>query len=172
MAVAALVAVILLVLVLVARVSIIALTPETLVAAPSPASRDELISIGGHVLLLKHGSTGNRIAHWLHAESKSSRAFEVGDGAFVPDSAVLTSEGERRSDVFAEMIKQVHAVNAEIIVSANQGNVHLSQQREHRFRQKLVDDGVAASRLTISTEPVRGGAALTKGSELIVVLST
>src|SRR4051794_40984675 len=92
-AMAGLLLVIALMIVLTIRSSIIAMTPDASVAAPTPENEDELIQIAGHTLLLSHGSAGNRMAHWLNTGSNDSKAFEVGDRSFAADSDVLTPEG-------------------------------------------------------------------------------
>src|SRR4051812_39418864 len=77
--------------------SIMSMTPDAAVAAQTPEGADELMQIAGHTLLLKHGSAGNRITHWLHARSNDSEAFELGDQSFAAGSEALSAEGERRA---------------------------------------------------------------------------
>jgi len=171
MAVVGLVLVVVAILGLVVRNSVIAMTPEATVAAPTPENQDELIQIGTHTLLLKHGSAGNRIAHWLHAGSKDSRAFEMGSQAFVPNSDALTPEGERRVHLFAQIMNHVRTLDAHILVSTDGTQVALERARATHLRGDMVADGVPASRVAVSNESVTGGEALSQKPELIVVLS-
>src|SRR3954470_13176268 len=94
-------------LALTARSAIVAVTPDGLVSAPTPENSDELIQIGRHTVLLKHGSASNRIAHWIHGGSANSKAFEVGDGSFVANSDALTPDGEQRVGTVARMMTHV-----------------------------------------------------------------
>jgi len=155
----------------VVRYSVIALTPESRVAAPTPENQDELIQIGRHTLLLGHGSAGNRIAHWLHAGSKDSRAFEMGDRAFVPNSDALTAEGERRVRMFAQMMDHVQTLDAHILVSTDETEVPLEQARAVHLRGDMISNGIPPSRISVSGEPVARAKALSQEPELLVVLS-
>jgi len=170
-AVAGLVLVVLAILGFVVRNSVIAMTPDSTVAAPAPEDQDELIQIGAHTLLLEHGSAGNRIAHWLHAGSKDSRAFEMGDQAFVPNSDALTPEGERRAHLFAQMMNHVHTLDANILLSTDEQDVRLERARADHLRSDMVADGIPASRVAVTNEPATGGQAFSREPELIVVLS-
>jgi hypothetical protein len=156
---------------LVVRNSVIALTPEPTVAAPTPENQDELIQIGGHTLLLEHGSAGNRIVHWLHAGSKDSRAFEMGNRAFVPNSDALTAEGERRVGMIAQMMNHVQTLEAHILMSMDETEVRLEQARAAHLRNDMVSNGIAPSRVSLSDEAVARGKALSQEPELVVVLS-
>lgn len=168
----ALLLVIAVIVVLTVRSAIVAITPDSLVAAPNPANQDEIIQLGRHTLLLRHGSAGNKIAHWLHAGSKTSRAFEVSDAVFLPNSDALTSDGEKRVELFSDMINHVDAVKARILVSTSTGNAALAKQRAERLRAALVQQQVPSSRVDIAPEPIKGGAALSNRPELVIVLST
>jgi hypothetical protein len=168
----ALLVVIAIILVLTVRSAIIAVTPDSLVAAPNPANQDEIIQLGRHTVLLRHGSTGNKIAHWLHGGSKSSRAFEVSDAVFAPNSDALTSEGERRVTMFADMMNHVDSLKARVLVSASAVDSRIAQLRAGRLRAALVEHHVPSSRIDISPEPIKGGAGLSSRPELVVVLST
>ncbi|HYX45843.1 MAG TPA: OmpA family protein [Sphingomicrobium sp.] len=161
-----------LILVLIVRTAIVAVTPDSLVAAPTPQSQDEIMQLGRHTILLKHGSTGNKIARWLHAGSKSSRAFEVSDAVFEPNSDTLSGEGEKRVVMFSDMIKQVDSVEARILVSTSTQNANLAQRRAERLRAALLQKNVPSSRIDVSPEPIKGGAGLSSHPELVVVLST
>jgi hypothetical protein len=158
-------------LVLTVRTSIVAVTGEELVAAPNPESQDEILEIGGTTLLLKHGSASNRIAHWAHASSKSARAFEVGERSFASTSDALTDEGQRRIDAFGEMLNHARALHARIVPSTYKADPRLIQLRAERLRSALVREGVAASRISISNDPIKDDSALSGRPELIVVLS-
>jgi|SRR5215212_8034256 len=171
LALAALVLIAAFILAMVVRTSVIAVTADGPIAAAGPQSEDELIEIGNHVLLLDHGSQANRIVHWLHAGSKSSRAFEVGEGSFVPNSPALTSAGERRVDTFADLMTHGRALDAQILLSTKQGNQILLQQRAQALRADLIHKGVQASHVAVSGEPLRNGTALSKDPELVVVLT-
>jgi hypothetical protein len=156
---------------LVIRNSVIALTPESTVAAPTPENQDELIEIGGHTLLLEHGSAGNRIAHWLHAGSKDSRAFEMGTRAFVPNADALTAEGKRRVRIFVNILNHVQTLKARILVSTDETEVPLEQARAVHLRSDMVSNGIPALRVSVSDRTVARGKALSQEPELLVVLS-
>jgi hypothetical protein len=153
------------------RSTIVAMAPEAKVAAPIAESEDELIQIAGHTLLLQHGSAANRIAHWLIAGSTDSKAFEVGDQSFAAGSDELTPEGERRANIFARMMAQLKALQAQIIVSGKQTDTRLEKARAERLRRDLIAKGVQPSRIELPDEPIDGGAALSRKPELVVVLS-
>ena len=171
-ALVALLLVIAVILVLTVRSAIVAITPDSLVAAPNPANQDEIMQLGRHTVLLRHGSAGNKIAHWLHAGSKSSRAFEVSDAVFEPNSDVLTSRGEKKVAMFSDMINQVEALKARILVSTSAENADLAQRRAEQLRSALVKRNVPSSRVQISPEAIKGNARLSNRPELVVVLST
>lgn len=171
-ALAGLVLVVLFILAMVLRNAIVAVSPDAAVPSTASEDRDDIIQIGSHVLLLKHGSSGNRIANWLHAGSKKARAFEVGEQAFEPNSAALTSKGESEASTFADMMSHVPSLNARILVSTEFGNSNLSGLRAQTLRSDLIHKGVPASHVTVSPEPLKGGEALSKQPELLVVLST
>lgn len=171
-ALAGLLVVLALILVLTVRSAVIAVTPDSLVAAPNPGNQDEIIQLGRHTLLLKHGTTGNKIARWIHAGSKSSRAFEVSDAVFLPNSDALTGDGEKKVERFSDMMNHVDAVKARILVSASSANAALAQRRAQRLRAVLIEEHVPSSRVDVAPEPIKGGAGLSSHPELVVVLST
>jgi hypothetical protein len=171
-ALVALLGVVCLILVLTVRSAIVAVTPESLVAAPNPTNQDEIMQIGRHTVLLRHGSTGNRIAHWLHAGSKTSRAFEVSDAVFATNSDTLTADGEKRVGMFSGMMNQMDTVKAKILVSTSAQNASLAQRRADRLRTALVEHDVPSSRVEVIPEPIKGGARMSGRPELVVVLST
>ena len=170
-AVVGLVLVVVAILALVIRNSVIAMTPDATVAAPTSETQDELIEIGGHTLLLKHGSPGNRVAHWLHAGSKDSEAFEVGNQSFLANSETLTPEGERRVDMFAQMMNHVRSLDARIFASTDDADVQLEKARATHLRSDMISKGIPPSRVSVSNEAVAGGKALSKEPELVVVMS-
>ncbi|HEY4071428.1 MAG TPA: hypothetical protein VGM04_07725 [Sphingomicrobium sp.] len=167
-----LVVVIVFLLALTIRNSIVALTSESVVATATAEGTDELVQIGGHTLLLKHGSATNKVAHWVQRTSTDSRAFELGPQAFAPNSGVLTEGGEQKAGAFAQMMNHVRALNARILVSTYKANPRLAELRADRLRQDLIEDGVAASRITVSPEPIGGGRALSSEPELVLLLSS
>ena len=171
LAMAGLLLVLAIIAVMTVRSTIVAITPDATVAAPIAENENELIQIAGHTLLLEHGSTGNRIAHWLKAGRADSKAFEVGDQSFASGSDMLTAEGERRVGVFARMMAQVRALKAHILVSNKQTDIKLEETRAERLRADLVKKGVQPSRVDLSTKPIDNGAALSRKPELVVVLS-
>jgi len=171
-AVSALVLVILAIFALVAWKSVVAMTPDSLVAAPTPETEDELIQIGSHALVLEHGSAANRIAHWLHAGSKNSKAFELGNRSFAGRTDALTAEGEQRIEAIAEMMTHVRALHAELFLSNGDIDRQLEDMREMQVRGALIADGVSPSRIDISDDPIAGGEKLAKEPEVVVVLTS
>jgi len=160
------------IIILAIRQAVVTVMPQTIVATQAPETEDELIVIGGHSLLLNHGSVGNRIAHWAHAGSRDSRAFEVGDQCFTPASDDLTSEGSRSADTFAQLMNAAPAVNARIFASAYGNNPQLTEHRMGRLREALIRRGIKATRISVSAEPIAGGAALAAHRpEVVLVLS-
>ena len=159
------------VLALLIRSSIVALTPESVVGAPAPASEDELVQIGRVTLLLKHGGVGNRIAHWVNARSSTAQAFELHDRSFAPGSDALTSEGEARVTGFAQMMIAVPALRARILVITDEANSDLAQRRAERLQSILVGSGVPGSHITTSTKQIEVGGRATADPELILILS-
>ena len=166
-----LVVVILGLLALTIRSTIVAVSPDSLMSAASPESQDELIRIGHHTLLLKHGSASNRIAHWLHRGSSSSKAFEVGEASFVPNSDALTAEGERRVGTFAQMMTHVRELKGKILVSTYKTNPDLAERRAEHLRSDLIADGVKPQQVSVSDEAIAGGKGLSKQPELVLVIS-
>jgi hypothetical protein len=154
------------------RASIVALTPESVIATHSVGSEDEIVDIGGHTLLLRHGSAGNKIAHWLHGGMAGTRAFEVGGRSFVANSDALTPEGEQRVTNFAQMMTQVPRLRAKILISTVKVDPDLAHRRAEHLRADLMRKGLPASRIEIAAAPIAGGGALSKQPELVVVLSS
>ncbi|HLO18942.1 MAG TPA: hypothetical protein VK192_00420 [Sphingomicrobium sp.] len=154
------------------RGAIVAVTPDTLVSAATPENQDELIQIGRHTLLLKHGSATNRIAHWMHRGSANSKAFEVGKSSFVANSDALTLKGEERVGAFAQMMTHVRDLNAQIFVSTYRSNPQLAELRARHLRADLIADGVTPARVSVSDEPIAGGMALSTQPEIVLVLSS
>jgi len=158
-------------LALTVRSAIVAVTPDQLISAPTSQSQDEIVQLGRHTVLLRHGSAGARIAHWIDAGSHGSRAFEVRDSVFTAGSDTLTGEGEKRAVLFSQMMSHGVPVRARILVSTFRGNARLAQLRAQRLRAELIERGVAPSRIAVSPEAIAGGAALSSQPELVVVLS-
>jgi hypothetical protein len=158
-------------LVLTVRGAITAVTPEALMAAPTPGNEDELIRIGGHTVLLKHGSAGNRIAHWIYGKTGNSRAFEIGSRSFAPNSDALSAEGNDKVGIIAAMMSHVRALNARILVSASNGNLRLEQLRAEHLREALMQRGIPSKQVTVNPEPIKGSV-LSADPELVLVLST
>ena len=154
------------------RGAIVAVTPDSLVSAPAPENQDELIQIGKHILLLKHGSTSNRIAHWIHGGSGNSKAFEVADLSFVADLDALTAAGQRHVGAFAQMMAHVRDLKARIFVSTYRGNPQLAELRARHLRADLIADGVTPSRISVSHEPIAGGKTLSSRPAIVLVLSS
>ena len=155
---------------LVLRQTVVMLTPESIVAVPDANIDDELILIGGHSLLLKHGSLGNRIAHWTHAGNKNSRAFEVGDTFFTPASADLTREGSQKVATFAQLMNAAPQLKARIFASGYETDAGLTQLRMRRLREGLIANAVTPARITVSKEPIAGGAQLAANRPEVVLI--
>lgn len=153
------------------RNSIVALTPESIMAAPSAQTEDEIIQIGGHTVLLEHGSTANRIAHWLHGGAQDSKAFELGNQSFVPDSATLSPEGARRVAAIADMMSHVKALDAQIYLESAPAEQALEEQRAMKIGRTLIADGVNGARIAVSDDPIRPGKGSLKPPEVVVVLT-
>lgn len=166
-----LVAIVLGLIALVIRSSTVALTPDSVVGQPMVEKEDELVQIGRLTLMLKHGGVGNKIAHWVNSGSRASRAFEVHDRSFAQGSDALTSEGQARVSSFAQMMNAVPALKARILVVADSGDSDLARRRSVRLQSTLVSDGVLASRVTTSSERVKGAASPTGDPELVLILS-
>ena len=170
-AVGALVLVVLAIFALVAWKSVVAMTPDSLLAAPTAETEDELIQIGGHALLLEHGSAANRVAHWLHAGSNDSKAFELGNRSFAGHSDALTAEGEQRVEAIAEMMTHVKSLHAELFLSNPDIERQLEEMRAVEIRGALIAEGVSPSRIEVSDDPIAGGSKLGKEPEVVVVLT-
>src|SRR6478752_6957695 len=136
------------------RRSIVAVRSDSAVAALTPENQDEMIQIAGHTVLLKHGSAGNRIAHWLHPGSSGSQAFELGDKAFVAGSDALTPDGERRAKSFAQIMTHVTALKAQIFVSADNTEARLEGARGERLRGDMISKGVEPSRVRVPNKSI------------------
>lgn len=166
-----LIVVIVLLFAMVIRNSVVALNADEKVGAAVPDSEDELIQIGGHTVLLRQGSTGNRIAHWLHAGSKNSRAFELGEKSFAPGSEALSTNGQSRINAFAQMMTHLPQLKARVVETKRGANEPLAERREIVVRAALIERGVPAARIDISDKPIEGGGSLSKQPELVLVLS-
>ena len=164
--------VILAIIALVVWKSVVALTPDTLLADPTAQTEDELIQIGSHALLLEHGSAANRIAHWLHAGSKNSKAFELGNRSFAGRTDAFTAEGEQRIEAIAEMMTHVRSLHAELFLSNGDIDRQLEEMRELQIRGALIAEGVSPSRIDVSDDPISGGAGTAEEPEVVVVLTT
>ena len=151
--------------------SVVAMTPESAVSRPTAETEDEIIQIGSHALLLEHGSAANRIVHWLHAGSKDSKAFELGNHSFAGHTDAFTAEGRKRVDSIADMMTHVKSLHAELYLSNPDIDRQLEETRAVRIRGTLVADGVSPSRIEVSHNPITGGAALAKEPEVVVVLT-
>ena len=171
-AITALLLVLLAIIALVVWKSVVALTPDTLLADPTAQTEDELIQIGSHALLLEHGSAANRIAHWLHAGSKNSKAFELGNRSFAGRTDAFTAEGEQRIEAIAEMMTHVRSLHAELFLSNGDIDRQLEEMRELQIRGALIAEGVSPSRIDVSDDPIAGGAGMAKEPEVVVVLTT
>jgi hypothetical protein len=170
-AIGALVFVIAVILAMTVWNSVVALTPESAVASPGPETEDEIVQIGGHTMLLEHGSAANRIAHWLHAGSRNSKAFELGNQSFVAHSATLSSEGNRRVAAIADMMTHVKALDAEIYLESTPAEQALEGQRAMQIGRTLIADGVSGARIAVSDDPIRPGKDSRKQPEVVVVLT-
>ena len=172
-ALAVLIVVLLGLLALVMWRSIVAVTADSLVAAESPDRGDELIVIGGHSLLLKHGSVGVRIAHWVRAGNGDSRAFEVSNRLFDGQSAKITKEGMTRISAFEQLMDAAPLLKAKLFMTSRGQEQQMAELRMRRLRDELIARGIDASRISIAQEPISGGAALasSNSSEIVLVLS-
>lgn len=170
-AVGALTLVIAVILAMTIRNSIVALTPEEIIAAPGPQTEDEIVQIGGHTMLLEHGSAANRIAHWLHGASQDSKAFELGNQSFVEHSATLSPEGSRRVAAIADMMTHVKALDAQIYLESTPAEQALEEQRAMQIGRTLIADGVNGARIAVSDDPIRPGKGSMKQPEVVVVLT-
>jgi hypothetical protein len=170
-AVAALVLVIVAMIALTAWTSVVALTPESTVAEPSAHSEDEIVDIGGHALLLEHGSAANRIVHWLHAGLGNSRAFELGTRTFAAHTATLSPEGLQRVAAIADMMTHVKALDARIFLESGVTEPELEQPRAMQIRGTLIADGVSPARIAVSEDPIRVEESSPRDAEIVVVLT-
>lgn len=170
-ALGALVLVIVVILAMTIRNSIVALTPEEIIAQPGPQTEDEIVQIGGHTMLLEHGSAANRIAHWLHGGSKDSKAFELGNQSFVAHSAALSPEGTKRIAAIADMMTHVKALDAQIYLESTPAEQALEEKRAMQIGQTLIADGVSGARIAVSDDPIRPGKGSLKQPEVVVVLT-
>ena len=170
-AVAALVFVIVAMIALTAWTSVVALTPEPTVAGPSAHSEDEIVEIGGHALLLEHGSAADRIAHWLHAGMGDSRAFELGARSFAEHTATLSLEGQQRVAAIADMMTHVKGLDARIFLESGVTEPELEQPRAMQIRGTLIADGVSPARIAVSDDPIRVDESSRRDAEVVVVLT-
>lgn len=112
---------------------------------------DRVMFVGGHTMLLERGSPGRKIAEWLKFDTADMRAFEIGDQAFVPNSAELTPRGWAQLARFSQIMKGHLALKAHIMVSSNTENspaLQLEEARARHLRDEVVAQGVPPSRMT------------------------
>jgi hypothetical protein len=159
------------ILVLVGRNAVASLTPQKLATLESGSTSDELLVIGGHSVLLKHGNSTDRISHSVHDGNDDSRAFEIGDRSFASNSDQLTSEGSIRADQISKVMVHVPRLAAQIVPLVDNQGTGLLSRRMQRFRANLIADGVAPNRVTLShADGTRHAAQAAGRAELIVVL--
>lgn len=151
--------------------SVVALSADETVGSAVPESQDELIQIGGHTVLLKQGSAGNRIVHWLHAGSKNSRAFELGEQSFAAGSDALSDKGRVRVSALAQMMTHLPSLKARVVESKQSASEPLIGRRATALRSALIERGVPAARIVISDKAIDGGSALSRQPELVLVLT-
>jgi hypothetical protein len=140
---------------------------------------DRLMFIAGHTMLLEQGSVGRQIADWLKMGAADTRAFEIGDQAFSPNSVELTPGGWSHLVHFAQIMKGHPALKAHILVSAQTTDValrRLEETRAKRLRDGIVAQGVAQSRVTALDDSAEISSAQAHApadgsSQLLVLLS-
>ena len=151
--------------ILAARSLVFAIDDEGPVAAASK-DRDELIVIGNRNMYLEHGSLGGKIAKWLNAGGKGSRAFEIREQTFVPGSAEPSDEGWTRLHRLAHLLEDDHTLKARILVSDRAGgNPELAKQRAERLRGEVLKLGVSDDQIKSVVTNAR------KGPPMVIVLS-
>jgi hypothetical protein len=141
---------------------------------------DRLVFIGGHTMVLEHGSVGRQVADWLKLEGADTGSFEIGDQTFSPNSIQLTAGGWSQLVHFAMVMKGHPALSAQIVVSADSVDAadrRLEEMRAKCLRDKIVAQGISGTRVTTVdrvaetvAEPRASGPA-DRSSHLLVVLS-
>ena len=136
---------------------------------------DELVLLpDGSTLLVKHKSTGRRIAEWLKLDRKGAETFEVGNANFTPGSAELTPGGWQHLSEFARMLKAHHNVRAVILFSAYHGHpetVQLEHDRADVIHDEAVKQGVDEEQINVAPEAFQAGHNAAKDEGLDVVLT-
>lgn len=156
---------------LVVRNVVISLTPEKLATLESGSSEDELLVIGGHSVLLKHGSATEQVVHSARG-GDDDRAFEIDNDAFAPMSDQLTNEGSARAVQISDVMKHVPLLRAEIVPLADDHDTSLLSQRMRSFRANLIADGVPPARVTMSNDHGLGQSVrIHHPAQLMVVLT-
>jgi len=122
---------------------------RSIVASSNPD--DQVVFVGGHTMLLEPGTLGRRIADWLNIETTDTRAFEIGDQTFAPNSVKLTPTGWSQLARFAQMMKGHPSLRAHLLVSeqiANASIRQLEEMRATRLRDEIIAQGVPQSRVS------------------------
>jgi len=135
---------------------------------------DRLVLVGGHTMLLDHGSPGRRIADWLHLEGEDARTFEIGDQIFAPHSLEFTPAGSSQLAHFSQLMKGHGSLRAGIFVSGQSTNadvVRLEKMRATRLRAEIVSRGVSPTRITTSENATERLVRADEAPHLVVHLS-
>jgi hypothetical protein len=117
----------------------------------SNADDDELVTVGGHTMLLHQGSTARKIVDWIKIKSSDTRSFQVSDRSFAPNSAEPTPDGWTHLAQLALIMKANSALTAQILVpvhAAHPAILRLEQMRAGRLRDELIRQGVPNERVT------------------------
>ena len=137
---------------------------------------DRLVLVGGHTMLLEHGSPGRRIADWLHLKGDDAGTFEIGDQIFAPNSLEFTPAGASHLTQFTQLMKGHSALRAGIFVSgqtADEAVFRLEEARAMRLRTEIVSRGVSAARIGAqdhaANKPADGNEAPANGPPHLVV---
>jgi len=155
-----------------------ALLADDPIVASSPDD-DRLVFVGGHAMVLEHGSVGRRVAEWLRFGSVDTRAFEIGDQTFSRDSVELSPDGWAHLGNFTHLLKVHPGLTAQIMPSAHLttgATLQLERRRARRLREQIVAGGILPSRVTALDKPSAAaasaaGAVPKEHSNLIVLLS-
>jgi len=151
--------------ILAVRSLVFSIDDEGPVAAAGKDS-DELVVIGRRTMYLEHGSLGGKIAKWLNAGGKGSRAFEIREQTFVPGSAEPSDEGRTRLHRLAHLLQDDHTLKARILVSDRaSGNPQLARQRAERLRGEVLKLGVSEDQIKSVVTSVG------KGPPMVIVMS-
>jgi hypothetical protein len=152
------------------------LTADRQIVASSDQD-DRVMFVGGHTMLLEHGSTARKIADWLKLRTADTRAFEIGDQTFSPNSVELTPSGSSQITQFALIMKGHSALEAHILVTGNAAAAAhaLEEMRATRLRSEIVAHGVQSWRISagdVPESPIRSTEAQvpTHGTSRLVVL--